>query len=228
MRLIIWVFAACLALPNLAWAQDELANRTDSMSYALGMDVGTNLSRIEVPVNGQMIYQGMMDALGEEGASALTDEQMRTLLAAFQQEVAAAQRRKADEAGQKARAEGEVFLEENGQKEGVVTTPSGLQYLVLQEGAGEHPTAASTVKVHYEGKLLNGEIFDSSIKRGEPIEFPLGGVIPGWTEGVQLMTPGAKYRFFIPYNLAYGERGAPPSIGPYETLIFDVELLEIK
>lgn len=128
-----------------------------------------------------------------------------------------------------AKEEGEQFLTENALRDEVKVTESGLQYEVLTAGKGRvHPTAESTVKVHYEGRLINGTVFDSSYQRGEPIEFPLSGVIRGWTEGVQLMTVGAKYRFFIPYNLAYGERGAGQNIPPYATLIFDVELLDIK
>lgn len=128
-----------------------------------------------------------------------------------------------------AKEEGEKFLAENALKEGVSITESGLQYEVISTGKGiKHPTAESTVKVHYEGKLINGTIFDSSYQRGEPIEFPLSGVIKGWTEGVQLMTIGSKYRFYIPYYLGYGEQGAGQNIPPYATLIFDVELLDIK
>jgi FKBP-type peptidyl-prolyl cis-trans isomerase len=123
-------------------------------------------------------------------------------------------------------AAGRAFLTENGAKDNVITTDSGLQYTILQEGEGAKPGAADTVTVHYTGRLLNGTVFDSSVQRGEPIEFPLNRVIPGWTEGVQLMSPGAKYRFWIPANLAYGEQ-APASIGPNQVLDFDVELLHI-
>ena len=125
-------------------------------------------------------------------------------------------------------AKGAKFLEDNATKEGVVTTASGLQYVVLTPGTGKSPKATDTVLVHYEGTLLDGKVFDSSYRRKEPIEFPLNRVIPGWTEGVQLMQEGAKYRFFIPSKLAYGPRGAGRDIGPNETLIFDVELLEVK
>lgn len=124
-------------------------------------------------------------------------------------------------------AKGEKFLEENGKKEGVVTTASGLQYLVLTPGTGKSPKATDTVRVHYSGTLLSGTEFDSSYKRKEPIDFPLNRVIPGWTEGVQLMSEGAKFRFFIPSRLAYGPRGAGRDIGPNETLIFEVELLKV-
>ena len=124
--------------------------------------------------------------------------------------------------------EGQRFLEENAKKEGVVTTPSGLQYKVLDEGFGPRPKATETVKVHYKGTLIDGTQFDSSYDRGEPISFPLNGVIRGWTEGVQLMPVGAKYEFYIPYNLAYGEKGAGGVIPPYATLVFVVELLGIE
>jgi FKBP-type peptidyl-prolyl cis-trans isomerase len=124
--------------------------------------------------------------------------------------------------------EGQKFLAENAKKEGVVTTPSGLQYKVLDAGYGSRPKATETVKVHYKGTFIDGKTFDSSYDRGEPISFPLNGVIAGWTEGVQLMPVGAKYEFYIPYNLAYGERGAGGVIPPYATLIFVVELLGIE
>ena len=139
-----------------------------------------------------------------------------------------AQRAKAAENGAKAKAEGEKYLEENAKKEGIKVTASGLQYMVLKEGTGKQPKATDSVKCHYEGFLTNGTLFDSSVQRGEPATFPLGGVIAGWTEGLQLMQEGAKYRFFIPYNLAYGEAGAAGAIPPYAALIFDVELIEVK
>ena len=123
---------------------------------------------------------------------------------------------------------GEDYLAENAKKDGVITLPSGLQYQVLKEGNGRKPKATDTVKCHYEGMLVDGTMFDSSIQRGEPAEFPLNGVIAGWTEGLQLMQEGAKYRFFIPYTLGYGERGAGQSIPPFAALIFDVELIEVK
>ena len=129
---------------------------------------------------------------------------------------------------QSALEKGQQFLQENAKKEGVKTTPSGLQYVVLTEGKGKSPKATDTVLVHYKGTLLNGTEFDSSYKRNEPISFPLNQVIPGWTEGVQLMKEGGKYRFFIPSNLAYGARGAGGLIGPDETLVFDVELLKVQ
>ena len=130
--------------------------------------------------------------------------------------------------GEKNKREGETFLAENSKKEGVVTTPSGLQYRVITEGTGKQPSANSTVTVHYRGKLLDGTEFDSSYKRGEPATFPLSGVIAGWTEALQLMKVGSKYELFVPANLAYGERGSRGAIPPNATLIFEVELLAVK
>ena len=135
--------------------------------------------------------------------------------------------KKGEEKVKAVKAEGENFLAENAKKEGVVTLPSGLQYQVLKEGNGKSPKATDQVKCHYEGTLINGKIFDSSYRRNEPATFPLNGVIAGWTEGLQLMKEGAKYRFFIPFNLAYGTRGAGQDIPPYAALIFDVELIEV-
>ena len=131
-------------------------------------------------------------------------------------------------ASKKAKAEGEAFLAENAKREGVKTTESGLQYEVLEATIGQKPKATDTVRVHYEGTLIDGTVFDSSYKRGESISFPLNGVIKGWTEGLQLMAVGSKYKFFIPYQLAYGEHGAGASIPPYAALIFTVELLGIE
>lgn len=137
------------------------------------------------------------------------------------------QRSVAAEKGKAAKEKGENYLAENAKKEGVITLPSGLQYLVLKEGNGKSPKSTDQVKCHYEGMLVDGTLFDSSIQRGEPATFPLNQVIAGWTEGLQLMKEGAKYRFFIPYTLGYGERGAGSSIPPFAALIFDVELIEV-
>ena len=151
----------------------------------------------------------------------------QSLVQAFFQEQEEKQRAAAAEAGKVAKAAGESFLAENAKKEGVVVLPSGLQYQVLKEGNGKKPSATDQVKCHYEGTLIDGTIFDSSYQRNEPATFGLNQVIAGWTEGVQLMSEGAKYRFFIPYNLAYGERGAGAQIPPFAALVFDVELLKV-
>ena len=164
--------------------------------------------------------QGVRAAVIEGTATTLTDAEAQQLVSDFVQ-------RQQAEAGKAVREEGERYLAENAQKEGVTVLPSGLQYVVLTEGTGAKPKATDRVKCHYEGRLTDGTVFDSSYRRGEPAVFPLNGVIAGWTEGVQLMGEGAKFRFFIPYQLAYGERGAGQSIPPYAALVFDVELLEV-
>jgi FKBP-type peptidyl-prolyl cis-trans isomerase FklB len=153
--------------------------------------------------------------------------EVQQVLQHFFNELEERQQAEAAERGRAARAEGEAFLAENKKQPGVVTTASGLQYTVLQEGNGRQPKASDTVRCHYEGRLLDGTVFDSSYRRGVPADFGLRQVISGWTEGVQLMKEGAKYRFFIPYNLAYGEHGAGADIPPYAALVFDVELIKV-
>ncbi len=192
----------------------------EKLSYALGMVIGHNLKSMNVKnLNGEDFAQAVNDIL-EGRKAALTDAEAQQIVNTYLQEQEAEQ-------SKAAREEGEKFLAENSKKEGVITLPSGLQYTVLREGTGRKPKATDSVKCHYEGTLTNGTVFDSSYRRGEPATFPLNGVIKGWTEGVQLMGEGAKFRFFIPYNLAYGERGAGQSIPPYAALVFDVELLEV-
>ena len=192
----------------------------EKLSYALVMVIGHNLKGMNVTnLNSADFAQAVADVLAGE-KTALTDDEAQTTVSTFLQQ-------QQEEQSKAARAEGEAFLAENAKKEGVTVLPSGLQYTVLREGEGRKPAATDSVKCHYEGTLTNGTVFDSSYRRGEPATFPLNGVIAGWTEGVQLMAEGAKYRFFIPYNLAYGERGAGQSIPPYAALIFDVELIEV-
>lgn len=157
----------------------------------------------------------------------LSDAKPEMTMAEAHQQVAAYLQAKEAEKGKAARKAGEHYLAENAKKEGVVVLPSGLQYQVLTATEGRKPAATDNVKCHYEGRLTDGTVFDSSYRRGEPATFPLNGVIAGWTEGLQLMGEGSKFRFFIPYHLAYGERGAGASIPPYAALIFDVELLEV-
>ena len=192
----------------------------ENLSYTLGMVIGHNLKGMGVKnLNATQFAQAVTDVL--EGHATLLDdaEAQRTVTEFLQRQQA--------EAGKAVREEGERYLAENAQKEGVTVLPSGLQYVVLTEGTGAKPKATDRVKCHYEGRLTDGTVFDSSYRRGEPAVFPLNGVFAGWTEGVQLMGEGAKFRFFIPYQLAYGERGAGQSIPPYAALVFDVELIEV-
>lgn len=192
----------------------------DKTSYALGIGISRQLAEM-----------GANDIVTEDFAAAmkdvLTGAELKIDEAEAQAMVQEYLQKKNEERVKAAKAEGEAFLTENGKKEGVITLPSGLQYQVLQEGNGKSPKATDQVKCHYEGTLINGKVFDSSYRRGEPATFPLNGVIAGWTEGLQLMKEGAKYRFFIPFNLAYGTRGAGQDIPPYAALIFDVELIEV-
>lgn len=211
-------------------AQDNapaLESEQQKYSYMLGMEVGRSLQRtgLEIDVETfsralQTILDGGEPQLSAEEASLLQGQLMQKM-----QQQAASQ---ASAAGGENKEKGEAYLAENAGKDGVQTTDSGLQYEVLEDSDGDKPTAADQVTVHYRGTLLDGTEFDSSYSRGEPATFPLNGVIPGWTEGLQLMPVGSKYRFVIPSQLAYGERGAGGQIGPHSTLIFEVELLEIK
>ena len=200
----------------------------DKLSYALGIGIGSQLAGIGAKeLNIDDFAQAIKDVIS--GSQLKVDNvEAQTLVQNFFQEQEAKQQAAAAEAGKAAKAEGEAFLAENGKKEGIVTLPSGLQYQVLKEGNGKKPSATDQVVCHYEGTLIDGTVFDSSYQRNQPATFGLNQVIPGWTEGVQLMQEGAKYRFFIPYKLAYGERGAGAQIPPFATLVFDVELIEVK
>lgn len=199
----------------------------DKVSYALGLGIGHQLMDMGAQdLNIDDFAQAIKDILaGKKPLIAAGEAQ--TLVQNFFQEQEKKQRAAAAERGKAAREVGEKYLEENAKKEGVVTLPSGLQYKVLREGNGRKPKATDQVKCHYEGMLVDGTLFDSSLQRGEPATFPLNGVIAGWTEGLQMMQEGAKYRFFIPYHLGYGERGAGAQIPPFAALVFDVELIEV-
>ncbi len=200
----------------------------DKLSYALGIGIGSQLAGMGAKeLNIDDFAQAIKDVIS--GSELKVDNaEAQTLVQNFFQEQEAKQQAAAAEAGKVAKAAGEAFLAENGKKDGVVTLPSGLQYQVLKEGNGKKPSATDQVVCHYEGTLIDGTVFDSSYQRNQPATFGLNQVIPGWTEGVQLMQEGAKYRFFIPYDLAYGERGAGAQIPPFAALVFDVELIEVK
>lgn len=199
----------------------------DKVSYALGLGIGRQLAQMGASeLNIDDFAAAIKDVIAGNGLK-VSNREAQTIVQDYfrkQEEKLNAERA---EKGKVAKAEGEKYLAENAKKEGVVTLPSGLQYMVLKEGNGKKPKATDQVKCHYEGFLIDGTVFDSSIQRGEPAVFPLNQVIAGWTEGLQLMQEGAKYRFFIPYILGYGEGGAGASIPPYAALIFDVELLEV-
>lgn len=199
----------------------------NKLSYALGLGIGRQLAQMGAEdLNIDDFSQAIKDILtGKEPQ--VSDQEAQKLVTTFFEEKEAKQRAAAAEKYKDNKEKGEAWLANKAMEEGVVALPSGLLYQVLNEGSGKKPTASDTVECHYEGRLIDGTVFDSSYKRGESATFPLNGVIAGWTEGVQLMSEGAKYRFFIPYQLAYGERGAGQAIPPFAALVFDVELIKV-
>lgn len=226
--LLLAVLTACAQQDsNSSSGPVKLDTDAQKFGYAIGVDLGKSLQPVKQDVDIAALKAGLDDAFA--GTTPKLDEaareEVKNTIARKMQERQQAER--AEQAG-KAKAEGEAFLAENAKREGVKTTASGLQYEVLTEGSGAKPSAEDRVTVHYKGSLINGEEFDSSYARGQPVTFPLSNVIPGWTEGVQLMAPGAKYKFFIPSALGYGERGAGVKIGPNETLVFEVELISVE
>jgi len=219
---LLVILSSCNEKKTEVKKSTEIKNYQDSLSYTFGVDMGNYLKNAGQKINVDVFADAVSTVL-KEGTPKLTQDQMT----AIQNKMREDMMKKAEESSSKNKEIGVKFLEENKNKEGVKITESGLQYVVLTEGTGLKPTLEHTVKVHYAGTTLDGNEFDSSIKRGTPAEFPLNGVIKGWTEGLQLMKVGAKYKFFIPSDLAYGERGAGAMIEPNSTLIFEVELLEI-
>jgi FKBP-type peptidyl-prolyl cis-trans isomerase FklB len=222
-QFILVVSASLLALP--LFGQDkspQLKDQKDKVSYSIGLNIGFNLSRQKVEVNPDVLTAGIKDAIA--GKPQLTPDQVKDVMAQFEKDM----EQKQKEAGEKNKTDGAKFLEENKKKPGIKTTASGLQYKVVKDGTGTPPKATDTVKVNYRGTLIDGTEFDSSYKRGQPVSFPVNGVIKGWTEALQLMKPGSKYQLFIPSSLAYGERSVSPDLGPNATLIFEVELLEVQ
>lgn len=217
---------ACAKKEEAAPQPAELTTDAQKFGYSIGVDLGNSLKPVSAHVDVAALKQGLDDVTA--GATPKLDdaarEQIKTTVSQKMQEEQVKAR---EEAATKATEEGTKFLADNGKRPEVKTTASGLQYEVLKEGEGTSPKETDEVTVHYKGTLINGEEFDSSISRGQPVTFPLGNVIPGWTEGVQLMKPGAKYKFYIPSNLGYGERGAGAKIGPNSTLIFEVELISV-
>jgi FKBP-type peptidyl-prolyl cis-trans isomerase FklB len=226
-NLLIAIIALALVTAVSGQEKSALKDTKDKVSYSIGLDIGSTLKKQNIDVNSDTLVAGLKDALS--GAKPqLTEEQIKETMTSFSQELRQKQQAAMQEATQKNSATGEKFLAENKKKPGVKTTTSGLQYKVLKEGAGPSPKETDTVVTNYRGTLINGTEFDSSYKRKEPVTFPVNGVIKGWTEALQMMKKGAKYQLFVPADLAYGARGAGQDIGPNETLIFEVELLDIK
>lgn len=231
-----FAYAAGFAVMLTACAQAEeetvevsLESDEAKAAYGIGYGFANNLKTQTqgLDLSTEALLKGVSDAMAGSDM-ALTEDVIQAAVSSLQEQQALAQQADAQAAAMEQRAAGAAFLAENASKEGVITTESGLQYEVLVKGdSEERPTAESTVSVHYHGTLIDGTVFDSSVERGQPIDFPLNGVIAGWTEGVQLMAVGDKYRFYIPADLAYGDNQAGPMIGPGSALIFDVELLDI-
>lgn len=235
MRLLAMLTATSLILATVACGQTTppagapaAAPATPSVgSYGIGINIGRNLRSDGVALDVEALIQGLRDGL--QGAKPrYSEEQLRAALETLQRDMQARSQQRAQVMGDKNQRDGEAFLAQNKTKPNVVTLPSGLQYEVLKAGTGPSPKATDKVTVHYEGKLLDGTVFDSSIKSGQPATFPVNGVIPGWTEALQRMKVGDKWRIYIPANLAYGARGAGGVIGPNAVLTFDVELLAIE
>ena len=226
-----WILATAMALmtTTAALAQDaapELKTDKDKLSYALGMNFGENFRKQGVDVDPAVFAKAFAEAFSA-GKTAMSEEDMKTVLTAAAADIRKKQAAVQAEKGEQAQKDGEKFLADNKTKDSVVTLPSGLQYKVLKQGTGEKPTPEDTVICNYKGTLINGTEFDASEKHGGPATFPVKGVIPGWTEALQLMPVGSKWQLFVPSNLAYGEQG-PPDIGPNATLIFEVELVSIQ
>ncbi len=200
----------------------ELKDQTAKASYAIGLNIGQNLGKQKLPINADAFNAGFKD--GMAGTPKMTEAEIKETMTALEKDMENRQKG----AAEKNKQEGEKFLAENKNKPGIKTTASGLQYKVIREGTGAQPKPTDTVTVNYEGKLIDGTVFDSSYKRGQPATFPLNAVIRGWTEGLQLMKVGGKYQLFVPADLAYGDRPMGPDITPNSTLIFDIELLDAK
>ena len=199
----------------------KYTDKLDKVSYCFGLSIASNLMQAGVKTINIEAFNDALTSAYKGETPAITPEEANELLQSYFTELQ-------NEKGAAAKEAGKKFLEENAKKEGVVTLPSGLQYKVLKEGTGKQPAYTDTVDCHYEGRLINGEVFDSSYRRGKSAQFPVNGVIAGWIEALQLMKEGAKWQLYIPSELAYGANGAGGSIGPNETLIFDVELLKVK
>ena len=199
----------------------SLITELDSVSYSLGVNIGENIKKQFENINLDNFEAGIKDVLEKELETKISDNQAQAIINSYFS-------KKQKKESESMIEEGANYLQENAKKEGVTTLPSGLQYEVINDGTGPIPTIEDNVTTHYHGTLIDGTVFDSSVDRGEPASFPVGGVIKGWTEALQLMSVGSKWKLHVPYDLAYGERGAGAQIGPYSTLIFEVELISIN
>ena len=225
-RLVIILCLVLAAGPVLAGETLELKTKKDKVSYAIGLDMGNNLKKSDLEIDPDILARAIKDVMSG-GKTVMTDQEAKETLMALQKEIQAKQQERNKAIGEKNKKDGDEYLAKNKKKAGVKTLPSGLQYKVITEGKGKSPKATDTVTVNYAGTLIDGTEFDSSYKRGQPVSFPVGGVIKGWTEALQLMKEGSKWQLVIPSDLAYGEQGRP-GIPPNSVLIFEVELISIK
>lgn len=229
MKLQLIVALSILFLAFQVGAEETLVlkSQKDRVSYIIGIEIGRNFKKQEINIDPDILKRGIQDAISG-GKPLLTEQEIQETVVTFQKEMMAKQEELAKKLAEKNKKEGEDFFAKNKGKEGVKTLASGLQYKVIKAGAGKKPTINDSVTTHYQGTLVDGTEFDSSYKRGQPVTFPVSGVIAGWTEALQLMEEGAKWQLFIPPNLAYGERGTGGVIGPNATLIFEIELISIQ
>jgi FKBP-type peptidyl-prolyl cis-trans isomerase FklB len=229
MKLRLIAALGILFLASQVSAEENLLlkKQKDKVSYIIGMEIGKNFKKQSIDIDPDILTKGIKDAISG-GKPLLTEQEIQETMVTFQKEMMAKQEELAKKLGENNKKEGEAFLAENKKKDGVKTLPSGLQYKVTKAGTGKKPKLTDTVTTQYRGTLIDGTEFDSSYRRGQPVSFPVTGVIPGWTEALQLMEEGAKWQLFIPPNLAYGERGAGRDIGPNATLIFEIELISIQ
>lgn len=223
------VIAMGLALSTTMVAADtlSLSTDTDKLSYSIGSDLGKNFKKQDININPTAMAKGIQDGMSG-GPLLLTEQQMKDVLTKFQKDLMAKRSADFNKKADENKTKGDSFLEQNKSKEGVVVLPSGLQYKIIKSGTGAKPTKEDTVTVEYTGRLINGEVFDSTDKTGKPATFKLSQVIPGWTEALQLMPAGSTWEIYVPSNLAYGARSVGGAIGPNETLIFNVHLLSVK
>ncbi len=229
MKRLVPSLLCCMLVAGTAAAADkvELKTQKDKASYAIGLDMGGSLKKNEIDVNTDALIKGIKDGL-TDAKPMMSEQELKETITALQKDMMAKQQEKQKTLAEKNKKDGEAFLEANKKKPGVKVLPSGLQYKVVKEGTGKKPGPNDTVTVNYRGTLVDGTEFDSSYKRGQPATFPVTGVIPGWTEALQLMKEGSKWELFLPPNLAYGERGAGGVIGPNSTLVFEVELISVN
>ena len=226
-RIFLSALLIILAMVTLAFGEDELKNKEDKLSYALGLNIGNSFKQQSIEIKPDIFLKGIKDAFAG-GKQLLSDDEVRETMVVLNKELAEKKAEAMKKLAEKNKEDAVTFFAENKKKEGVKTLAGGLQYKIITEGKGKSPKATDTVTVHYRGTLIDGKEFDSSYRRGEPATFPVNGVISGWTEALQLMKAGSKWQLFLPSNLAYGEKGAGNLIGPNAALIFEVELISVK